>query len=118
MQNFVCLFLCAALLLQSTFAFETDQYNLPPVPLADIGAEVSEYTEENLRKAVGKINDEIFFRRNCLENKAPKHKKLKCGAAEKDGARLNYLRSEEAVAREVYKLLGAGTFPFTKSAIG
>ncbi|CAN5876298.1 hypothetical protein BH24ACI1_BH24ACI1_14180 [soil metagenome] len=40
--------------MQSTVAFETDQYNLPAPPLADIGDEVSEYTEENLKKAIDK----------------------------------------------------------------
>ncbi|GEM_PF-5924867 len=38
----------------SAFAFETDQYNLPSEPLADIGNEVNDYALENIRKAVGK----------------------------------------------------------------
>jgi hypothetical protein len=112
------LFLCVALLMQSTavFAFETDQYNLPPEPLADIGEEVSEYVEENLRKAVDKINAEILARQSCLENKADKPKKIKCDSPNKEKAKLEFLRSEKAVAREVYNLLGTGIFPFTKSA--
>ena len=104
------LFLCLILLTNPIIAFETDQYNLPPTPLADIGAEVSDYTEENLRKAVGKINAEIVIRQNCLQNRAEN-----CKSAEKERAKLAYLRSEDAVAREVYKLLGAGTIPYTKS---
>ncbi|HXG86332.1 MAG TPA: hypothetical protein VNI84_20100 [Pyrinomonadaceae bacterium] len=115
LQKIVRIFLCAALLTPPVAAFETDQYNLPPVPLADIGAEVSEYAEQNLRKAVDKINNEIVFRQKCVENKAAKQKKLKCGSPDEERAKLDYLRSEEAVAREVYNLLGAGTIPFTKS---
>ena len=118
LQTAARLFLCVALLMQSTavFAFETDQYNLPPKPLADIGDEVSEYAEQNLRKAVGKINGEISARQSCLENNAAKPKKIKCDSADKERAKLKFLRSEEAVAREVYNLLGTGVFPFTKSA--
>ena len=111
------LFLCAVLLAQPlvVFGFETDQYNLPPQPLADIGDEVSEYTEQNVRKAADKINAEISVRLACLENNAAKLKKVKCGSPEKEQARLDYLRSEAAVMREVYNLLGAGIIPFTKS---
>lgn len=76
-------------------AFETDQYNLPPVPLADIGDEVSEYTKENILEAIKKINSEI--------------------RSEKDPERLAYLRSEDAVAREVFKRLGAGFIAFAKA---
>ncbi len=115
LQKIVRLFLCIALLLPSAFAFETDQYNLPPAPLADIGDEVSEYVEQNLRKAVDKINAEISARRNCLESNAVKAKKSKCDSSEKERAAIVYLQSEEAVAREVYNLLGAGTIPLTKS---
>ena len=42
-----------------SLAFETDQFNLPPVPLADIGDEVSEHVEETLRFAVAKVNADI-----------------------------------------------------------
>lgn len=104
------LFLCAVLLAQSLRAFETDQFNLPAAPLADIGDEVSDYTEENLREAIGKINTEISARRNCLEKRGKN-----CESPEKTRLRLNYLRSEEAVAREVFNLLGAGFIPSTKS---
>ena len=109
------LLLCITLLLQSSvaFAFETDQYNLPPVPLADIGDEVSEYTEENIQTALTKINAEIVERQACLENII--EKKAKCDSPEIERKRLAYLRSEEAIAREVFKLLGDGIIPFTKS---
>jgi hypothetical protein len=115
LHKIVRLFLCAALLTQPIAAFETDQYNLPPVPLADIGTEVSEYAEQNLRKAIDKINGEISARRFCLENKRAKSKKLKCESPDEERGKLDYLRSERAVAREVYNLLGAGVIPSTKS---
>jgi hypothetical protein len=112
LQKIIRLVLCVILLANSTFicAFETDQYNLPPEPLADIGDEVSQYTEDNLRKAVKKINDEIIFRENCPANKS---EKLKCDSPETNRNKLEFLRSEEAIARELYKLVGTGIPPFT-----
>lgn len=92
------------------FAFETDQYNLPPGPLADIGDEVAEYATENISKAIAKINDEIAVRQACVERTS-----AKCGSPENDRKRLVYLRSEDAIAREIFKLLGDGIIPFTKS---
>ena len=113
-RKVVRLVLCVILLANPTFlfAFETDQYNLPPEPLADIGDEVSQYAEDNLRKAVKKINDEIAFRENCLSNKTEKGR---CESAEKERAKLTFLRSDEAVALEFYKLVGTGIPPFTAS---
>jgi len=98
------------LLAQSLLAFETDQFNLPAEPLADIGDEVSDYAEENLREAIGKVNAEILAHQSCLETRGKN-----CGSAEKERLRLNYLRSEQAVARAVFNLLGAGIIPSTKS---
>jgi hypothetical protein len=120
LSKIACLFLYFALLPQSILAFETDQFNLPPKPLGDIGDEVSEYAEENVRAAISKLNAEIQARLACLENpanktSAAKELKIKCGSPEADRARLAYLRSDEAVAREVFKLLGDGIIPFTKS---
>jgi hypothetical protein len=97
------------------FAFETDQYNLPPPPFADIGDEVSDYAEQNLRKAVAKINAEISARRFCLENNHVKPKNVKCESSDKEKAKLEFLLSNDAIAREVYSLLGSGFIPFTKS---
>ena len=113
MERFIHTFLCFALLISpsATFAFETDQFNLPPEPLADIGAEVHDYVEENIEKAIGKINREINVRQNCLGNKTAKN----CESAAKNQQRLNYLRSEAAVMRAVYNRLGAGVVPFTAS---
>lgn len=97
----------------SLLAFETDQYNLPPVPLADIGDEVSEYVEENIREALVKINAEISARQTCVENTI--RKTSKCDPPEIEWQKLAYLRSEQAAARAVFKRLGDGIIPFTKS---
>jgi hypothetical protein len=113
MKRFIHTFLCFALLISplAAFAFETDQFNLPEKPLADIGAEVHDYVKENVEKAIEKINAEIVARQNCLDNKAAKN----CESAAKSRQRLNYLRSEAALARAVYNRLGAGVVPFTAS---
>ena len=106
------LLLCAALLHSFAFAFETDQYNLPAAPLADVGAEVSEYAEQNLIQAIEKLNSEIAARQNCLDNAAAKSN---CASAEKEREKLAALRSEDAISRAVFDRLGAGFPPFTKS---
>jgi hypothetical protein len=113
-ERIVGLFLSAVLLLPSfsALAFETDQYNLPAEPLADIGDEVTAYALENLEKAVGKLNAEIAAREACL--KAPA-KKSGCASPARERARLGELRSEEALARAVFKPLGGGVPPFTNS---
>ena len=108
------LILCFILLTRSffVFAFETDQYNLPTVPLADIGDEVSDYVEENVRKAVGKINDEIAAHQACLDQNS---RKKNCDSIEKEKAKLAELRSEDAIIKAVFKPLGGGIPPFTNS---
>ncbi len=113
MLKIVHLYLCFILLMSpsAVFAFETDQFNLPPEPLADIGAEVHDYVKENVEKAIEKINREINVRQNCLDNKTAKN----CESATKNRQRLNYLRSENVVARAVFNRLGAGIVPFTAS---
>ncbi len=113
-SKITAIFLCIVLLMPlfAVFAFETDQYNLPPEPLADIGVEVADYVEENLRKAVNKLNTEIAVHQSCLEGNS---KKTGCGSTEKEQAKLVYLRSEEAIVRAVFKPLGGGFPPFTKS---
>ncbi|MBK8466493.1 MAG: hypothetical protein IPL32_11735 [Chloracidobacterium sp.] len=88
-------------------AMETDQYNLPPMPLADIGDEVSEYVEENLLAAVAKVNADIAVRQACIE--VFQTKQSGCNSAEKEIKELAYLRSNDAVAKELYKLLGDGS---------
>ncbi len=93
-------------------AFETDQYNLPKTPLADIGDEVTEYVAENLRRAIDKINARIAARVDCLDGRAGAKN---CGAAEKERAELVRLRSAAAIVREVFEPLGGGIPPFTRS---
>ena len=114
LQKILRWLLCAVLLANSTFvlAFETDQYNLPPEPLADIGDEVSQYTEDNLKKAIEKLNGKITTAEKCLANR---NKQTKCDSPEKEREKLAFLRSDEAVALEFYKLVGTGIPPFTAS---
>jgi hypothetical protein len=108
------LVLCAAMLLSlnKVAAFETDQYNLPPRRLADIGDEVSQHVAEKLGKAVEEINAEIAKRQICLTKEGQRERG--CGSQEEERARLAYLRSSEAVATAAYQRLGAGMLPFTK----
>lgn len=114
MNKFLHLFLLFVLLASSpsaVFAFETDQFNLPPEPLADIGAEVYEYVRENVETAMTKINAEISQRRKCLEN----GKLNDCDSPQENRQRLAYLQSPAAIERAVYQKLGAGFPPFTTS---
>lgn len=101
--------ICIAAILHpiAVLGFETDQYNLPPVPLADIGDEVSEYVEDNVRKALANLNKEIAENEDC--------RRRSCKPVKKIEQRLAYLRSEEAVARAVFRPLGGGFVPFTRS---
>lgn len=96
----------------SPFAFETDQYNLPPKPLADIGDEVTAH-EHQLRKAVYEINEEIRARQACLARDSRSKGESGCKSDQDERARLAYLRSEAAVAHEAFNQLGAGVPPFT-----
>ncbi len=108
------LLLFAALLLipVSRFAFETDQYNLPPEPLADIGDEVTEYITTTLNAAVDKVNADIRRSQGCLHGTAESG--VKCGTRDAEFARLLYLRSDEAVASELYDVLAGSDLIFTK----
>ena len=90
-------------------AMETDQYNLPRVPLSDIGAEVSEHVEENLFAAVAKLNADIAVHHACIAVK-----RAGCYSPEKENKKLAYLRSNDAVAKELYKLLGDGNIFVSK----
>lgn len=86
-------------------AMETDQYNLPSVPLTDIGDEVSAYIEANLFAAVAKVNADISFHQGCVEARA---KTSGCDSSENENKLLAKLRSSDAVAKELYKHLGDG----------
>lgn len=114
-RAFISLLLIGLVLISQISAngFETDQYNLPPQPLADIGEEVTEHVEQKLRQAIAWINAEITKHQNCLTDKAAKRRPSGCESVEKEQKSLAYLRSNDAVARQVYRLLGAGVPPFT-----
>ncbi len=116
LQPIIRLFLCAVLLMHSSvaLAFETDQYNLPPTPLADIGVEVTDYAELNLRQSVEEINEEITELQGCLEKKIVNEK---CKSPKKTRKKLIYLQSEDAVAKGIFKKLGDGMIPFTKVSL-
>ena len=92
-------------------AFETDQFNLPPVPLADIGDEVSQFTAENIRAAIIKINKQIEVEQKCSSQDGASSR----NCLTKNTERLAYLRSDEAVAREVFKRLGYGLLVYAKA---
>jgi len=94
-------------------AFETDQYDLPSKPLADIGDEVSEHVELKLRKAIEKLNSEIASREKCVTKPVARENKSDCDSIREERAKLEYLRSNDAVVHEAYKQLGAGIPPFT-----
>ncbi len=107
-----CLLVSAISGTAAVSAFETDQYNLPPVPLADIGEEVSEYVEGNIRTAIRKLNAEIEVRQHCIDQR---DRKGVCGSVDNERHKLVYLRSDAALAREVFQRLGSGIIPFTRS---
>jgi hypothetical protein len=93
-------------------AMETNQYHLPPVPLVDIGDAVSGHVENAIRAAIAKVNANIARHQACLD--AGNDHLPGCRSAETEPARLQYLRSNDAVAYETYKLLGGGTLLTTK----
>jgi hypothetical protein len=112
-SNIFGLIISLVLLFAPISAFETDQYNLPPEPLADVGEEFTEYVEQNLKKAVEKVN--LKSRKGCSVLKTISKITHNCESPERERTRLRYLQSDEAVITEVYKLLGTGFPPFTRS---
>lgn len=50
------LFLLFFLFLSSGFAYETDQYTVPPRPLKDIGPQLSAFIYQNLQSGIAEIN--------------------------------------------------------------
>ena len=94
-------------------AFETDQYDLPPHPLADIGDEVAGHVELKLRIAVDKINAAISAAENCIADDASHRRLHGCGAPVDEKSGLEYLRSEDAIAHAAFEQLGDGVPPFT-----
>ncbi|MEZ5345688.1 MAG: hypothetical protein R2681_09060 [Pyrinomonadaceae bacterium] len=113
-KRLLALLVFMVLLIQpiAIFSFETDQYNLPPVPLGDIGDEVTDYSEQALVKAVDKINEKIAHLEACLVKDS---KESGCDSTKETKKDLTYYRSEDAVAKEVFKKLGDGIIPFTKA---
>ena len=104
----------AALLSPSVaFGFETDQYDLPPQPLADIGPEVAAHVELKLRTAIDKVNAEISAKERCIAAGTGKPGLRGCADPDNEKSRLEYLRSEDAIAHEAFAQLGGGLPPFT-----
>jgi hypothetical protein len=95
-------------------AFETDQYDLPPQPLSDIGDEVAAQVELKLRIAIDKINAAISEAEDCLTVGAGHRRLHGCGDPLESRSKLEYLRSEDAIAQEIFKQFGGGMPPFTK----
>jgi hypothetical protein len=107
-----------------TPAMETDQYNLPPVPLADIAPEVEVFVAENIQTAIAALNAEITRHDNCLN---PPHsaafgtrppstatvekteRNMSCSSLDKEASTLDELRKPDAVAKAVYERLGSGS---------
>jgi hypothetical protein len=110
----IAFFLCLALLGRTLTvdAFETDQYDLPPIPLADIGDEVSDHIQQKLHEAMDKLNSQIVKCESCLERSA-RSKGNPCNATEAK-ARLQYLRSNDAVVHAAYEALGTGIPPLSQ----
>ena len=104
---------CLLVSSRNVLAFETDQYDLPPVPLADIGDEVSEHVEQKLRKAVDKINAEILIRQRCKSGDADGGPEPGCDSLKAEVAKLASLRTDAAMVDAVFDELGAGVPPFT-----
>ena len=114
-RNLALLVLLATLLVpqRTVSAFETDQYHLPPKPLADIGNEVSDHIERKLVEVVSKVNAEILARQKCLKAIADEGNRKGCGSRDAELSRLEYLRSEDGIAHEVFAPFGGGVPPFT-----
>src|SRR6476620_8399125 len=66
LRTFLLISILHTLLCVPLAAFETDQFNLPPVPLVDIGDEVSEYFELSIRGAVDALNLQIYQHEKCI----------------------------------------------------
>jgi hypothetical protein len=112
MRTTVLKVILASLLLPSVaLGFETDQYDLPPRPLADIGPEVAAHVELKLRAAADKVNAEIALREQCVAARGQITQA--CGDPNSEKIRLEYLRTEDAIAHQVFTQLGDGFPPFT-----
>jgi len=104
---------CLLLSPTTVSAFETDQYDLPPVPLADIGDEVSEHVEQKLHRAVEKVNAEISVRQKCVSEYSDEGQGSGCDSPGVETSKLAYLRTGDAIVDTAFDELGAGVPPFT-----
>jgi hypothetical protein len=129
-QRVICLFLCLSCLFVVTLpvsANETDQFNLPPKPLADIAPEVEAYVAQKIQKAIDNLNDQIVQHEGCVNNHPfpsaafgrregstaiveapPPRRSPNCGTQKQEQSKLDGLRTPDAVALAVYNQLGAG----------
>lgn len=98
--SFVIVFL---FVVNPLFAFETDQFNLPPERLDDIGSELQQHVTEKIEQTLEKLNAKI--------QKTVNDKKL---SEEKRDSKLRELLSDEILAKEVFKTIGDGMFPQSK----
>lgn len=116
LRRIFCLALVGALLFAQSApcpAFETDQYNLPNVPLADVGTEVSAYARDEITGAIEKINAKIRAHAACLEKTSGRRKS--CQSEAKERETLEKLRGEDTIIRAIFTPLGGGIPPFTNS---
>lgn len=98
-------------MLANASAFETDQYNLPPEPLVDIGEEVNGYVVDGLRKAIANLNGDIERSQTCLAGNGSKE--FKCRPKGTELKKLEFARSEPGLAEAVYGQLGKGSLFIT-----
>jgi len=110
--TFVVLF--ALLAATRTLAMETDQFNLPPEPLADIAPEVEAYVAQHVQTAIETVNTQIAAHEACVGSEAEPRPKT-CGTNKQERSKLDQLRSPDAVAKAVYDQLGAGSIFITKT---
>ncbi len=93
-------------------AFETDQYNLSPEPLADIGGEFAVYVDQQIRLAIDDLNAQIAVHASCVDTGT--ERPVRCGSPEAELKKLEELHSPDALAAAVYARLGKGNV-FTSS---
>lgn len=110
-KRYLAILLLSTLLISPSVVlpFETDQFNLPPVPLADVGDEVTEYVEAQLRIVIDGVNAEIERREKCVVSRAKG-----CDPAEKEREKLAMLRSHAGLAEAVYEHMAGGNLMTTK----
>ena len=111
LKRLFVLLLCISFLSAAAPAMETDQYNLPPTPLVDIGDELTQFVWDGLIEAAAKLNSEIDAHEACLTSPETQG----CGSARAEDKKLVELRSGEALAKAIYHQLGEGTV-FTSHA--